>query len=303
MTIRHLTVFMKVCEKMNMTAAARELFISQPAVSQTISELESYYHVPLFHRQSGKLHLTGAGEKLKSLSTQLLFWNEEIEKTMKNTRTLPPIKVGGHFSAGDNRLANIVADYDAQVGKARIFLYDCNSEELIRRVLASELDLAFVDGDIWTKDLVAHPFISDELVFVCKSDDPLLEGACEEDGLPVIKKEKIHGARWLLRGSGSGSARLFEETMHKHHVEYEIRGRLNSDEAIRQAAAGGLGLGVIAGAGRASREAPVLTAFRIEGIRFPIHLKVAYHREKHLFPEFRQFVDFVLTYAMKDGTA
>ena len=299
MTLRHLTVFMKVCETMNMTAAGRELFISQPAVSQTISELESYYCVPLFHRQSGKLHLTGAGEKLKNLTVQLLFWNEEIEKTMKNTRTLPPIKVGGHFSAGENLLTKIVAAYDKQVGRARIFLYECSSEELVRRVLASELDLAVIDGDIWTKDIVEHPFAEDELVFVCRRGDPLLEGAYEEDGLQTVKGDAVRGGRWLLRENGSGSARSFEEVMHKHRIDYEIRGRLSGDEAIQQAVACGLGIGVVAGSSRKACEAEGLVTFRLEGMRFPIERKVAYHREKHLFPEFREFLDFVLEYGKK----
>lgn len=296
MTIRHLTVFMKVCEKMNMTAAARELFISQPAVSQTISELESYYCVPLFHRQSGKLHLTGAGEKLRKLTTQLLFWNEEIEKTMKNTRTLPPIKIGGPFSASDNLLSRIVAAYDREVGRARILLDDCTSEDLVQKLLSAEVDLACLDGDTYSKDIAEFPFLNDELIFLCRRDDPLLEGAEEDEGICLVEREAVVGRRWLLHVGGSGSARVFEEIMHKNHLDYEVRGRFTSDTGVHASAACGLGLGVIAESGLSRSIDDSLVPFRIRGISFPLTLKVAYHREKHLFPEFREFLDFVLGY-------
>ncbi len=293
MTIRHLTVFMKVCEKMNMTMAARELFVSQPAVSQTISELESYYNAPLFHRQSGKLHLTGAGEKLKNMTEQLLFWNAEIENAMKHTHTLPPIKLGGPFSAGEIRLPEIIAAYDREVGKARIYLTDSNSAELVRRILGSELDLALVDGETHSRDVVEIPLWEDELLFLCRADDPVLAGAEAVDGVYLVSCEQAAGRKWLIREEGSGISRAFEEEMHKHRIPYEVRGRFRSSESIRASAAAGLGIGVINGKKRGQADTPGVALFRIDGLIFDMRLSVVYHREKFLFPEFREFLDYL----------
>ena len=62
MTIRHFKIFIAVCDTMNMTAAAKSMYISQSAVSQAIAEMERYYGLCLFERLSRKLYLTKAGE-------------------------------------------------------------------------------------------------------------------------------------------------------------------------------------------------------------------------------------------------
>jgi DNA-binding transcriptional LysR family regulator len=66
LTLRHFKIFVAVCDTMNMTAAAKELYMSQSAVSQAISELEKNYNIRLFERLSRKLYKTWGGEKLLS---------------------------------------------------------------------------------------------------------------------------------------------------------------------------------------------------------------------------------------------
>ena len=78
MTLRHLRVFVAVAECGKMRAAARELFIAQPAVSQTISELEQHYDVKLFDRLSRRLHITPAGKELLTYAKHILFLYDEF---------------------------------------------------------------------------------------------------------------------------------------------------------------------------------------------------------------------------------
>ena len=66
MTLRHFKIFIAVCETMNMTQAAEKLYISQSAVSQAISDMESYYGIKFFERLSKRIFLTASGEKLLS---------------------------------------------------------------------------------------------------------------------------------------------------------------------------------------------------------------------------------------------
>ena len=79
MKFRHLKIFTAVCETMSMTKAAHNLYISQPAVSQTITELEEYYGVRLFDRMSNKLYLTDAGKRLLPLAEEAMALQTKLK--------------------------------------------------------------------------------------------------------------------------------------------------------------------------------------------------------------------------------
>ena len=67
MTLRHLRIFVTVCDTGGVTAAARALYMAQPSVSLALQELEGYYGVPFFDRIARRLHLTQAGERFSDL--------------------------------------------------------------------------------------------------------------------------------------------------------------------------------------------------------------------------------------------
>ena len=71
MTLRHLEIFLSVCDHKNMTHAARDLYLSQPSVSQAIFDLEAEYGVRLFERLNHRLYLTASGERLQSYARHI----------------------------------------------------------------------------------------------------------------------------------------------------------------------------------------------------------------------------------------
>ena len=85
LTLRHFKIFITVCETMNMTQAAEKLYISQSAVSQAISDMESYYGIKLCERLSKKIFLTASGEKLLSYSRHITSMTEEAESELTNS--------------------------------------------------------------------------------------------------------------------------------------------------------------------------------------------------------------------------
>ena len=88
MTLRHYKVFVAVCDTMNMTTAAEELFMSQSAVSQTINDMENYYGVRLFERISRKLFLTEAGRRLLGYARHMIRMDAEAERDMAHSSRL-----------------------------------------------------------------------------------------------------------------------------------------------------------------------------------------------------------------------
>jgi DNA-binding transcriptional LysR family regulator len=93
MTLRHLRIFIQVCETQSVTKTAKLLHLSQPAVSQAIRELEDYYRVPLFDRISRKLIISTAGEHLYPEALYILERFEKIETSMMNWDSSGEIRI------------------------------------------------------------------------------------------------------------------------------------------------------------------------------------------------------------------
>ena len=115
MTIKHLKVFITVANCGNMHKAAEKLYITQPAISQSIKELENFYNVPLFDRLSKKLMLTTYGAKLYDYSVQLLSMYEQMNKEMLELSTSPIIRIGGSISAGTVMLKKIIKELENSI--------------------------------------------------------------------------------------------------------------------------------------------------------------------------------------------
>ena len=104
MTIRHLKVFVCVCRHQSMTKAAEELFIAQPAVSNTISEIEKNYKVKLFERINKKLFLTDEGKILLIKAQEVLSAFNEFEEQALNSSKKPLLRIGSSLTIGKQKL-------------------------------------------------------------------------------------------------------------------------------------------------------------------------------------------------------
>ena len=118
LTLRHFQIFVAVCDAMNMTAAANSLFISQSAVSQTISELEGHYEVRLFERLSRKLYLTQAGEKLLGYARHIIRMSKDAESEMRALNQNGIIRIGASVTIGASILPKLIAAINKE--KSRI---------------------------------------------------------------------------------------------------------------------------------------------------------------------------------------
>ena len=122
MTIRHLKVFICVCKHGNMTKAAEELFIAQPAVSNTIAEIEKNYNVKLFERINKRLFLTDEGKILLIKAQEAVSAFNEFEELALDSSKKPLLKIGSSLTIGKQKLPKLLRrlkenfeDIDVQV--------------------------------------------------------------------------------------------------------------------------------------------------------------------------------------------
>ena len=100
MTLRHLRIFVAVCETGSMTAAASQLFIAQPSISLAVSEMEEYYGVKLFDRISRKLYLTENGRRALQYARHIIDLLDEMEQGVKDLDTVGQLRGGTSITIG-----------------------------------------------------------------------------------------------------------------------------------------------------------------------------------------------------------
>ena len=185
-----------------MTRSAEMLSMTQPSISQAISELESHYHCRLFERVGKKLQLTIQGGELSARSASLLDLLESTEHYFQNSAKRRTVRLGCSATVGSFLLPSLMAMKQREKPELQIDFRVGNTAEMETALIRGEIDLAFVEGRIRSVSLKSHVVIKDELVLIA-SPNILPKGK-----KPSLKEmEKLP---FLMRENGSGTAELME---------------------------------------------------------------------------------------------
>lgn len=167
MTIRHLKVFLCVCKYGSMTKAAEELFIAQPAVSNTIAEIEKNYKVKLFDRINKKLLLTDEGKVLLIKAQEVLTAFNEFEEIALNSSKKPLLKIGSSLTIGKQKLPWLLRNLKENF-KDIDFQVSINQTSIIEsKILNGTLDFAFIQGKPSSPSIKSRLVDSNTLIAVC----------------------------------------------------------------------------------------------------------------------------------------
>ncbi len=167
MTIRHLKIFICVCKHQSMTKAAEELFIAQPAVSNTISEIEKNYNVKLFDRINKRLFITEEGKNLLIKAQEAVGSFDEFEEMAQNSSKKPLLKIGSSLTIGKQKMPRLLRllkenfpDIDTQVS--------INQTSIIEsKILSGALDFAFIQGKPSDPNIKSKLIDCNTLIAVC----------------------------------------------------------------------------------------------------------------------------------------
>lgn len=237
MTIRHLKIFTMVADKGGMSKAARELHISQPSISQAISELEKYYSVKLFERLSQKLYLTKEGELLLSFSRHILDSFDQMEETMNHAAKRRDLRIGCSVSVGTCLINDILNEAEKVIPNCQFHVTVTNSAEIEKAVLNNQVDFAIVEGNIKNENLSVSPICEDELVIVCGCTHPLAKES-------VITLEMLDGQDYVSRESGSVERNQYEKLFEEQGLHLNRTFESTNTEAIKNAVICGRGIAV-----------------------------------------------------------
>ncbi len=170
MTLRHLRVFVSVAKNLSMTKTAEELFIAQPAVSNTISEIEKQYNIQLFQRINKRLFLADEGKALLIKAQAVLSAFEEFEEYATNSSKKPNLKIGASLTIGKQKIPSLLRDLKEDFADID-FQISINQTTVIEsKILNGTLDFAFIQGKPSDMNIKSRLIECNTLIVVCGKD-------------------------------------------------------------------------------------------------------------------------------------
>lgn len=283
MTLRHLKIFVTVCETGSATAAGDKLHISQPSISLAISELENYYGIKLFDRIAKRLHITEAGKNFLQYATHIVGLFEDMEKEIKNFDAIGIIRIGASITIGNYLLPAYISQFKKTHPQIDIKVIIDNSEKIQQYILSNRIDIGLIEGAVHSSYIKFHKFRDDELVMICGNNHPFAKKA--------IEITKLKSESFILRETGSAGREIFDSIMTSHGIEIEPAWESISTQAIVRAVQANLGVSVLPYLlVKDSLERKEISQFHIKGIGFLRSFSVIYHKNKFLTESAKDFI-------------
>lgn len=244
MNFNHLLIFHKVAEKRHFTHAAEELFISQPAVSKQIHELEKTLGQPLFTHMGRSIYLTEAGQLLYDYASRIFALSNEAEAALEEMHDLERgrLAIGASTTIGTYLLPELLGRYRMQYPHIQLSLDVTNADEVQERLLTHRIEIGLVEGMVSNTDFVKQVWRQDELVLIASPQHPLVRDN-EQVSLQHLLDENIP---FIRREQGSGTREVLEEAIAARGLSpLQTSMELGSTEAIKRAVAAGLGVSFV----------------------------------------------------------
>lgn len=251
-SLRQLQVFIAVARGESVSRAARELSMSQSAVSGSLSELERQFDIRLFERVGKRLQLSELGRSLRPRAEALCEQARELDGAFAGQAEAGELRVGATLSIGNYLCAPLMARFMREHLGSRVSLHVANTAEIARCVKNFEIDVGLIEGELTDPELDVTRWRRDELCVFASPKHPLA-------ARKRLSDEDLKSAAWILREQGSGTRQTFERAMHGLLPELKVVLELEHTEAIKSAVKAGLGLGCV------SRVA-LIDAFRHESL-------------------------------------
>jgi DNA-binding transcriptional LysR family regulator len=238
-TLHQLKVFAAAARHGSFTRAAEELFLTQPTVSMQIKQLTKSVGLPLFEQVGKRLFLTEAGRELFATCRQIF---ENIAEFEMKVADLKGLKQGqlrlAVITTAKYIIPRLLGPFCQLYPGIDISLQVTNHERILERMTANLDDLYIMSQIPDQMDISFEPFLENPLVVIAPLNHPL----AQEKNIPLTK---LADQPFIMREPGSGTRRAIQNLLEEHNIQVKVKLELGSNEAIKQAIAGGLGISVL----------------------------------------------------------
>jgi DNA-binding transcriptional LysR family regulator len=290
MADRRLQVFHAVATHLSFTKAAEALFMTQPAVTFQIRQLEEHFDTRLFDRAHGRIALTPAGAVGLEYAERILALSSELDTRLKEMsgQVAGPLLIGASTTIAEFLLPQVLGEFKSRYPGVVPRLFVANSEAVQARIAERSLDLGFIEGDSHLPSLITDVCCDDELQVVCAPSHPLAKAG-------TVTPKALTEHAYISREPGSGTREVIDNYLQKAGVSpdlLQVVMELGSPEALKGLAATGLGFAIMSRA-TVAKETQLGQLVRVPlAPRLTRHLAVVYPKERFHSRVVNSFVQF-----------
>jgi len=235
-----LRIFTTVASTGSFSQAAKQLYISQPAVSRGVQELERQLNLILIDRSMNTFTLTEGGRLLYQHGLHIFAAERAAEVALEELHGLVrgQLALGASQTIGTYLLPPLLRQFHRRYEGVRLMLDIMNTHQILERLISAPLDLAFVEGPVDFPNLIITPWRVDTLVMIAAPDHHLVHQQS-------LSLNDILTEPFIMREVGSGTRENIERALHTRGLHLNTAMELGGTSAIKEAVAAGLGISIV----------------------------------------------------------
>lgn len=238
-----LNVFLTAARTLNFTAAARQLHMTQPSVSQHIQALEQHFDLQLFIRSGRHLRLTDAGESLLPMAQEMVSISQSIDNKMESLKgdVYGRLTVGCSTTVGKYVLPFLLANFMQQYPKVEASCFVTPRAIAVQMLTDGDVHVALASKQELNNNLEFSKFITDKVSLIVPLNHPWAEREW-------VEPKELLEANFIWREEGSGTRFTAEEKLREHGMavgQFKTILTLGNSEAIALAVQEGIGVGFV----------------------------------------------------------
>ncbi len=236
MTLRHLKIFVAVCEYGSTTKASKALYIVQPTISHSITELEKYYKISLFERVNQRLILTEIGKELYKKAKEILAGFEEFEALAMSNGENPRVRIGASLTLGQTLIPKFLEIVEKEKYNISPQILIRQSTRIEQEIEESNLDFGVISGNYSSPHLKGIAISHEKFVAICHVDYPLNNS---------LTFKELVAEPLLIREHGSSSRDFLEKLALERNVTLSPKIDSSNNQAIVTAIKSCVGIGFL----------------------------------------------------------
>lgn len=243
MADRRLQVFHTVAKQLSFTKAADILFMTQPAVTFQVKQLEEHFNTRLFERSHGKIALTPAGEVVRDYADRILALSAELETRMAELsgEVGGALVVGASTTIAEFMLPRLLGEFKSKYPRVQARLVVGNSETIENRVADHSLDVGLIESPPHLAGLHSQICCEDEMVVIVAPNHELASSK-------TVAPQQLAQLPYVSREVGSGTREFADEYLRRAGIisdDLNTVMELGSPEAVKGIVETGLGFGIV----------------------------------------------------------
>lgn len=236
MNLRQLKIYVSVCNHRSFTSAAKALYMTQPAISHVIHDLELEVGTALLERAPKNINLTPAGSVLFEKAKHLLSVYEDLEKDISNLNELAPLRIGSCITVAHTFLIQLIESMKETYPDLTIPVTIASASIILEKLEKNEIDLAFIEGAFPQDKFHSIQLDSYKIIPVCSPSFVLSEN---------ISLQELINHPLLLREKGSAIRDVFDSELFLHNIEIKPLWTSSNSNVLMKAAIQGMGIALL----------------------------------------------------------